>query len=145
MTNIFKGRTMNTKRIIQFGGIINLLFVAFHLSFWKLFNWGESLASLSPNDRAVMQVLNIHTAYVLAIFAILSFVFSNEMIATKLGQIIAISIAGFWVLRALNQAVFWSVSFAGSWIIILVCLVIAALYLIPSLDKRPPNQKEPSH
>lgn len=122
---------MKSKRLIQIGGVINLLFVVFHLSFWNLFNWGESLRSLSPNDRAVMQVLNIHTAYVLAVFALVSFVFPDEIHSAKLGRIISMAIAGFWILRAVNQAVFWGLSFAGSWMILLVCLAVAALYLMP--------------
>ena len=125
---------MNTKRLVQIGGGINLFFVVFHLSFWKLFNWQQSLTMMNTEDRALIQVLNIHTAYVLAVFAILSFVFSNEMSATKLGRMVGISIAGFWILRAVNEVVFWGVSFT-SWIIIVVCLAIAALYIIPSTRK----------
>ena len=126
---------MNTKRLVQIGGVINLLFAAFHLSFWKLFNWQQSLAVLSSDDRAVMQVLNIHTAYVLVVFAILSFVFSSEMSASKLGRMVGMSIAGFWILRAVNEAVFWDLSSVRSWVLIVVCLVIAALYIIPSSRK----------
>jgi hypothetical protein len=122
---------MKTKLFLQIGGIINLFFVAFHLSFWKLFNWEQSLASLSSDDRAVMQVLNIHTAYALAMFALVSLVFSNELSATKLGRIVSLSIAGFWTLRAVNQAVFWGISSIGTWVIVFVCLAIAMLYLIP--------------
>jgi hypothetical protein len=125
---------MNTKRLVQIGGGINLFFVVFHLSFWKLFNWQQSLTMMNAEDRALIQVLNIHTTYVLAVFAILSFVFSNEMSATKLGRMVGISIAGFWILRAVNEVVFWGVSFT-SWIIIAVCLAIAALYIIPSTRK----------
>jgi hypothetical protein len=123
---------MKTKHLLQIGGIINLLFVAFHLLFWKLFNWGQSLASLSPDDRAVMQVLNIHTAYALAVFALVSLVFADELSTTKFGRIISWSIAGFWILRALNQIVFWGWE---SWILALVCLAIAVLYLSPFINK----------
>jgi len=126
---------MKAKYLIQIGGIVNLLFVAFHLSFWKLFNWGQSLSSLSPGNRAVMQVLNIHTAYVLAVFFVLSLVFPDEMSTTKLGRTIGISIAGFWILRAVNQAVFWNMASGASWVILLVCLAVAALYLIPLIRK----------
>lgn len=123
---------MNAKRLVQIGGVINLVFVVFHLSFWKLFNWQQGLVSLSPDDRAIMQVLNLHTAYVLTVFSILSLAFPNEMSTTKLGQIFSKAIAGFWILRAVNQAVFWDLSFAGSWMIIAVCLIVAALYLLSS-------------
>ena len=79
-----------------------------------------------------MQVLNIHIAYVLAVFAILSFVFSNEMSVTKLGRMVGMAIAVFWILRAVNQIVFWGVSSIVSWALIAICMVVAALYFVPS-------------
>ena len=126
---------MNTKRLVQIGGVINLLFAAFHLSFWKLFNWQQSLAVLSSDARAVMQVLNIHTAYIVAVCASLACVVSREMSASKLGRMVGMSIAGFWILRAVNEAVFWDVSSVRSWVLIVVCFVIAGLYIIPLARK----------
>ena len=126
---------MKAQRLVQIGGVINLLFVVFHLSFWELFDWQHSLASLSSDNRAIMQVFNIHTAFVLAVFAILSCMFSSEMSTTRLGKLICMGIAGFWILRAVNQAVFWGLSFVGSWLIIVVCLMVAALYIISSTRK----------
>jgi hypothetical protein len=126
---------MKAKRFVQIGGVINLLFAVFHLSFWKLFDWQHNLASLSPDNSAIMQVLNIHTAYILVVFFILSLVFSNEIITSKFGRMVGMAIAGFWILRAVNEAVFWDVSSVRSWILIAVCLVIAGLYIIPSSRK----------
>lgn len=127
---------MKIKLLIQIGGLINLLFVAFHLSFWTLFDWEQSLATLSQNDSAVMQVLNIHTAYALGMFALVSLVFANELSITKLGRTLCLSIAGFWILRAVNQVVFWG---WASWFLAFICLVIAALYLIPFVSKPASN------
>ncbi|MFH1629878.1 MAG: hypothetical protein ABIE47_14310 [Pseudomonadota bacterium] len=124
---------MQVKRLLQIGGVVNFLFAVFHLSFWKLFDWQQSLASLSSDNRAIVQVLNIHTAYVLVVFAILSFVFTDEMSTTKFGRLIGMAIAAFWILRAVNQAAFWGVSSIESWVIIAVCLVVAVLYFIPSI------------
>ncbi len=123
---------MKTTRFIQIGGVINLLFVVFHL----LSAWTPGLAMLPLDFRPLIQVLNIHLAYALAIFFVLSLFFPNELSTTKLGRIISLLIAGFWVLRAVNEAVFWGISLSGSWIIIFLCLAVAALYLIPSVDKR---------
>ncbi|MEW6401446.1 MAG: hypothetical protein AB1649_06570 [Chloroflexota bacterium] len=127
---------MKAKLLLQIGGIINLLLVAFHLAFWKLFDWGQSLASLSADNRAIMQVLNVHVAYALAMFALLSLLFPHELTATKVGRIVSASIAGFWILRAINQAAFRGLSFAESWIELFICIVIAALYVIPLAGKR---------
>lgn len=126
---------MKAKRFVQIGGVINLLFAVFHLSFWKLFDWQHELTSLSPDNRAIMQVLNIHTAYILVVFFIVSLAFSNEIITTKFGRMFGMAIAGFWILRAVNEAVFWGLSSGRSWILIVVCLAIAALYIIPSSRK----------
>jgi hypothetical protein len=134
---------MNAKRLVQIGGVINFFFVAFHLLFWKLFDWQQSLTSLSSDDRAIMQVLNIHTAYVLAVFSILSLAYPNEMSTTKLGRVVGMGIAGFWILRAVNQAVFWGLSFGGSWVILFVCLAVAMLYLVPLIHKNAPQDLKP--
>jgi hypothetical protein len=130
---------MKSQRLIQIGGIINLLFVAYHL----LSAWQAGLISLLSDYRAVMQVLNIHIAYVLAVFFVLSLVFANEISTTKLGRTISISIAGYWILRALNQAVFWDISSGTSWVILLVCLAVAALYLVPLIHKNAPQNLKP--
>ena len=129
--NLLQGVPMSTRRYIQIGGVINLLFVMFHLSFWKIFNWQQDLVTISADNRAIMQVLNIHTAYVLLIFAILSFVFSEEIVSSKLGRFIALAVAAFWILRAMNQIIFWGAIEIGSWVAFLVCLVISLLYIVP--------------
>jgi hypothetical protein len=123
---------MNSKRLVQIGGVVNLLFAIFHLFFWKLFDWQRELVSLSSDNRAIMQVLNIHTAYILMVFFILSLAFSNEIITTKFGRMFGMAIAGFWILRAVNEAVFWDLSSGRSWVLIAVCLAIAVLYIVPS-------------
>jgi hypothetical protein len=55
---------------------------------------------------------------------------------TKLGRTLCLSIAGFWILRAVNQVVFWG---WASWILGLICLAIAALYLMPFVSKPASN------
>lgn len=126
---------MNTKRLIQIGGVINLLFVIFHLAFWELFDWPHSLNCLSSDNRAIMQVFNIQTAFVLAFFSVLSLALPNELHTTKLGWLVRYAVSGFWVLRAVNQLIFWDLSFAGSWMIITICTISGALYLMPLTNK----------
>lgn len=124
---------MQARRLLHIGGVIHSLFAVFHFSFWKLFDWPQSLVSLSSDNRAIVQVLNIHTAYVLVVFAILSFAFADEMSTTRFGRSMGVAIAVFWILRAVNQAVFWGVSSIESWVAIVVCLAVAVLYLVPSM------------
>ena len=131
---------MNGRKLLQIGGITNALFVVFHLSFWSIFDWRQSLASLSLNNRAILEVLNIHTAYTLAVFAAVSLAFPDELTTTKLGRSLSMAIAVFWILRAVNQAIFWGISSIICWVFIALCLGIAMLYLVPLYPKSAENK-----
>jgi hypothetical protein len=115
------------------GGVINLLFVIFHLLFWELFKWPASLSGLDKRQAAIMQVLNIHLTIALALFALVSLVFPRELLTVPLGRCITIFIAGFWFLRAFNQYLFWGASKAASHLLFFVCFVNGLLYLVALL------------
>jgi hypothetical protein len=132
---MYKGETMKLQRLLQVCGILSLLLVGFHLSFWRLFRWQADLALLTPDNRAIMQVLNLHTAYALAMFGILSLCFSEDLRITKLGRIVSLAIAGFWLLRGVNQPIFWGVAPASSWVILFVCFAVAAVYVAAAMHK----------
>lgn len=131
---------MSKKRFFQTGGIITMLFCIFHLFFWNLFDWPHSLASLTADNRAVMQVLNIHTAYVLLVFAIISLAFSETLGSTKLGRALAMAMALFWGLRTVNEAIFWDVASVPSWLFMGVFLLVGMLYFIPFAMDEKENQ-----
>lgn len=115
------------RTFLLIGGIFNGLLAVFHVMFWKIFDWPNSLFSLSEENRAIMQVLNIHCAYVIALFAVVSIVFRNELLETKLGRFVTAAIAGFYILRAVCQLMFWG-SGTESVIAFIVLLLIAFLY-----------------
>lgn len=113
--------------LILIGGIINALLAVFHLFFWKLFDWSGQLALLSEENRAIMQVLNIGVIFGLVVFAILSIAFRDDLLETKLGRFITGAIAGFYLLRAVCQLIFWG-SGTESVITFIVLLLVAFLY-----------------
>jgi hypothetical protein len=116
--------------LITAGGIINLLFVMFHLLFWKLFKWPASLAALDRRQAAVMQVLNIHLTIALAAFAFVSLVYSDALLTTPIGRSLAWFIAAFWIIRAVNQYIFWGASKAVSHVLFGICLMNGLLYAV---------------
>jgi hypothetical protein len=124
------------KKLLIIGGVLNAVLALFHMLFWKLFNWPESLRTISADNQAIMQVLAIHGTYVVALFAVLSLVFTRDLLMTRLGRIITLSIAGFYYLRCLNEFIFWDITDPGALIIFILCLLIAVLYSIP-LRMRP--------
>ncbi|MBU3917616.1 hypothetical protein KKA14_18960 [bacterium] len=117
--------------LLRIGGVLNLLGAIFHLSFWKLLKWPESLSCLAFDNRAVTQVLNIHLALVFFVFAFISLFHTKEMLSSKLGKSVMISIAFFYAVRLVNEIVFWGLINAESLFILGLCLVFVFLYGLP--------------
>ncbi len=118
------------KTMLRIGGAINLLFVLFHLAMVQ--SIGDALASLSPDIRATVSTLNVNTAFILLIFAYLAIFRWQDLLTTRLGNILAIAISLFWFLRGVNQVVFYGLTSLGL-PMILLCLAIGLLHLVPVL------------
>lgn len=101
------------KTLIYIGGIYCLIFAIFHLAFWKLFDWKSELRKLNSINRGVMQVLNLRLTYVFIVVAFISFFFADDLISTKLGNLILGAISIFAVMRAVEQLIFWKVEKIG--------------------------------
>jgi hypothetical protein len=121
-----------SEALLLVGGIYNLLFTIFHLLFWRIFDWKNDLASLTSVNRAIMQVLNLCLTFVFVIFGVLSLLYPAQMAGTELGQALAGMIALFWLLRAVEQVIFFKLKNWISWILLFVFLGGAVLYgLVP--------------
>jgi len=68
---------------IHAGGVFNLAFAAFHVLFWRLFDWDRDLATLNAINRAVMQILNLCLTFIFLAFAYLSFEHAEELLGTR--------------------------------------------------------------
>jgi len=92
--------------LVRLGGVHSLGFAAFHLAFWKLFDWKRDLARNSTANRAIMQILNLRLVYVFLGMGALALAFGRELPATPLGRTLLGFRALFWVGRMLEQFVF---------------------------------------
>ena len=119
------------KILIRVGGVINLLFVLFHLAMVQ--GIGMALAPVSTDIQAVVHILNIHVAFTLLIFAYLAIVQWHDLLTTRLGQITAIAISLFWFLRGINQVAFYGLTAPGTLMWVGLCLVFGLLHLIPAI------------
>jgi hypothetical protein len=116
------------KSLLITGGLLNVFLAVFHMMFWKIFNWKESLQSLDSLQRAIMQVLNIHLILAMVLFAYLSLFKIEELVSTGIGQTFLLFIAVFYFIRIINQFIFFDMSYGTSWAIVVLCLVLTVLY-----------------
>ncbi len=105
----------------------------FHVLFWRIFKWPETLAPLNRVDRATTQVLNISITFIFAIFAYISLAHTDELLNTTLGKSILILISIFWLFRTGQQIVFYDMRHKVSIGLTIYFLVGALLYGIPGI------------
>lgn len=121
---------MNETLIIA-GGVYTVGLIIFHLLFWKIFRWPESLMTLSRVDRATMQVLNISITFIFVIFAYLSFAYTDALLNTELGNVLLMSISMLWIFRTLQQILFYRLKHKASVGLTFYFFLGACLYGLP--------------
>ncbi len=121
------------KSLIFIGGFYHLALFVFHLFFWKLFDWKRDLSSLKFINRGIIQILNLRLMWVFLVVAYISFVHADALLTTALGKAILISTAVFWLMRAVEQIVFFKLTNKISGAFFVVFLIGAAIYFSPFL------------
>ena len=131
---------MNPDVWIFIGGTYCMAFVIFHLLFWKIFKWREDLASLSFINQAVMQVLNISLTIAFFIFGYISLFHASELQTTSLGRSLLLLISIFWLLRAIQQIMFFGMKNKISILFFIIFVAGFVIYLVPYINLyQPPN------
>ena len=118
------------KNLIYIGGVYCVIFAIFHIAFWKLFDWKNDLPKLKSVNRGVLQVLNLRLTYVFIVVAFISFFFADDLINTKLGNVILGAVSIFAVMRAIEQLIFWKIEKIGV-VFFFIFLIGAGIFAIP--------------
>ena len=84
-----------------------------------------------------MYTLNLAAAFTLLVFAFVSVFYRHDLLTTNLGKALSISIALFWLVRAVAEILYFRVAANGSWVGVLIFGAIGLLYLIPLLVIKP--------
>jgi len=117
--------------LIFAGGIYTVTLIVFHVLFWRIFKWPETLRTLNYVNKATIQVLNISITFIFCIFAYISFAHVNDLLSTQLGRTLLILISLLWLFRAAQQVVFYKLKHGASVGLTIYFLIGAFLYGIP--------------
>jgi len=121
---------MNEVLVIA-GGVYTVVLIVFHVLFWHIFKWPETLGALNNVNKATMQVLNISITFIFFIFAYVSFVHTQELLNTRLGNSLLVLISCLWLFRAAQQVVFYKLKHKASVVLTIFFLIGAFLYGMP--------------
>lgn len=117
--------------LIFAGGVYTVALIVFHVFFWRIFKWPESLASLNHVNRATMKVINISLTFIFFIFAYISFAHADDLLNTGLGRAMLVLISMLWLFRAVLQLVFYGWRHKASVAFTIYFLLGAFLYSAP--------------
>ena len=119
--------------IVLAAGIHSAAFALFHIAFWRLFRWRDTLQRATPVDRAVIQILNLRLTYVFAMVAALCFAFPVELHSTPLGRAVLAGMALFWVGRTVEQFIFLRINRPAMQLLTAAFVLGAVLFAWPLL------------
>ncbi len=113
---------MLVKAMLIAGGVINLMFVAFHVLLGYQI---QHLAGVSRDLKALMLALNLGGSLCILFFAYASLFATQEVLGTRLGRGLLGLVSVIYLSRAAEEFVFFSVV---TWWVVIACLRVGALY-----------------
>ena len=122
---------MSDDLLVRLAGAHSFGFAAFHLAFWKLFDWKRELARVGLPTRAITQILNLRLVYLFLGVGVACFAFTTELHSTPLGRAILGFMSLFWVGRTLEQFMFLRVNHAMVHALTALFVLGAVLFALP--------------
>ncbi len=119
------------QNIIRFGGIITSLFSVFHLMFYWMLDWENSLSCLNQDNWAIMMTFNVLGNMIFLLFSVLSFRFPEKLVDEFMGRIWLLFMASVYVMRIVAEFVFWTPQLIQTGLNLVLCGLPAVLYVIP--------------
>ena len=121
------------KNLLYFCAGYNFCFAVFHGFFWKIFRWKADLRALTPINRAIMQVLNLRLIYVFAGFGVMAFLLAGRPVLGSFEKCLLLFISVFWLMRAVEQIVFFNSRKPVSWAFFAVFLTGSAVHFLAAV------------
>jgi len=133
---------MKSESLLKIAGGFSFFFFLFHVPFYWLFNWDESLASLNVNDWAIVMCFNVICIGLLFFMSYVSFFCAKDVMDTHLGRSFSAFAAGFYYFRIAAEFIFFDEpDMVVSSIVIVLCLIPALLYSMPFFQQNRVGEK----
>lgn len=124
---------MDAITLLYICGIFNIFLAVFHIYFWKIFKWNETLENGTIANKYVVQIMNIQLIFLFIFMALVYFFLPNELLNSRLGFWIMFGYSGFWIVRFIQQFIFLKMK--GKFVIGLTLLFLfgSIIHILPLL------------
>ena len=117
--------------VIYLCGFYCLAFAIFHIGFWKRFKWNKDLKKLLFANRGIMQILNVQIIYYFLFVTFLCIAFPAELQHTKLGNAFLIGCSLFWLIRTVQQVIFFKANSKLIHVLTVIFIIGTILFALP--------------
>lgn len=114
-------------------GLHSIGFAIFHILFWKIFKWKEDLKTSSIATRAIVQISNLRLIYIFFGMGVICFSFPDELLQTRLGNVLLGGMSLFWIGRLIEQFIFLRYNRVMIHVLNILFAVGAVLFAVPVL------------
>lgn len=120
--------THSSSALIIASGMFDLALALFHMTFWRLFRWPDSLGSLGSVNRQVLYVLNMAVTALFILAGVLLLAYPEDVSQTGLGSALLVGLSLFWLSRAALQPPMFGLGRPLSLLLFLVFLLGSGLH-----------------
>ena len=116
--------------LVHAAGWLNVVAAVFHLGFWRLFRWPQSLGDLNSVNRGTLYTMNWTLTY---LFGLVGFIFlRTDQAAAHAGTVswLLYGMSGFFLMRALVHPFYFRLKNPLSLAIFIIALLGSALHLV---------------
>jgi hypothetical protein len=110
-----------------------LIMAAFHIAFWKIFDWKNTLACLSEGNRNAMYTLDLMVIICFIAIALITIFLKKELLTTLLGKFILIWFSFFGISRVVIELIIWDPPDAT---VLILGSLTGIIYALPLLNKK---------
>ncbi len=123
---------MNNTALVKIAGGFSFFFFLFHVPFYWMLNWEQTLSCLNKDNWAIVMCFNIISIVLLFLFGFVSMFQTTDVINTRLGKSVLVYCSWFYLFRIVAEFIFFEEpNHVVSAIIILLCAVPGIFYAIP--------------
>jgi hypothetical protein len=127
--------------LLRIAGCISLLFMFFHFSFYKMFEWDNTLGCLSQVNKSIFLTYHYVSFLVTGFMGIIPIVQAGILLGSKLKYSVLSFFALFYLIRIITEFTLFGLSMPQSLIIIVMCALPMVLFSIPIFIKVYENSK----
>jgi len=120
--------------LLRIAGIVSLLFMLFHLAFYKMFQWDTALNCLSKIDRSIMLTYHYISILITGFMGIIPLFQTKGLLNISLKYSILSMFSLFYMIRIITEFTLFGIS-KTSPVIITMCAIPMIFYSIPIVHK----------